>query len=174
MSTNLLVPGQCGESQCIPCELGTCCSQGPVTSITISGGTGCWAALNGTWALTASGCVSDFVEYYSSPSDPCVSGFCFTYNTGTRNLWFHVTGVLASVTLSSLNQSLLGIAQVLFTVYDDVSSPPCGFAASVPLEQQQLNLSFSRSTCRSGSLALSSDELAGFGDPPDSVTLSFD
>jgi len=174
MSTNLLVPGQCGEDQCIPCEVGTCCDQGPATSVTISGGTGCWAAMNGTWALTASGCDNNFSEFYSAPSDPCVSGFCYTYNTGTRNLWFHIGGIGITVTLSNLFQSLIGGVALELLVYDDTTSPPCDFAASVPLEQQQLQLTFSRSTCLSGTLTLFSDELAGFGTPPDSVEIGFD
>lgn len=157
-----------------------CCDGGPPDSVTFSGGTACWAAINGTFALTphpspSLPCISRYSEILPIPSDPCGSGFCYSVvvggSVGTR--YYHLALISIDATVSNSGPGMSLSVGLLFNPYK--SLPSCGADDSI-LFNLRLGSTWSRDTCRTGDLIGVNDDPApilAMGSMPTNCTVAF-
>jgi len=134
---------------------GVCCDYLPSTiTATLSGATGCAAYMNGTFVMNhvGSGCSYLYEEHPSAPGSPCDAMLaCTTATIGGYTTYWYVDYIKVIATLSNTDASFSVAAQILWRAFY-APSGTCIVRSTYPGEYRTNDCTFSRATCRTGTL----------------------
>lgn len=147
-----------------------CCNGGLPTGITLVGGTGCYAALNGTFALNSLAptfpCRANYLESVTLPGNPCTAGtHCYSdmqfISFANRTVYHYLFDWGVTVDLSDIDSGIsIGIGGNIAEYYLNslgnctLKFPGGGFSHV-----------YTRATCRTGSFSMSGSSWAGSTPP---------
>lgn len=152
-----------------------CCDGGPPDTVTLSGGTGCFAIFNGTFAMTVAvnPCNSEFIDTIAVPGNPCTAGTHCAATTEiigfiSRTVYHYPFAYGVEAYTSNTDGTItIQIGANLGWYYID----NFGNCITPGIPTRSLGATYTRSTCRSGDWTPSGSEF--FGTRPSVTGLTF-